>query len=540
MPDRRNSDNERIEPPARVEETLRPFVWYISDYALEASIAGATITFSVILIVVWLINARFTVDQTDIQTAVQISAAIGSLSLAVPLFLKEFEVQETLWKSFLIISSIFLISTCVGFVAFLLLSSQEVVVKLTYVGFIIIVVSSRTFLALQRLWNAHKNKNQRTQDPTTNYIPVHIRPTKPLDFLLVLPLVLVCIPTCNGWPAAFLLLFSYGVMLLFATLIGSIISIVTYSNGRTSTGEAKHKLKVTIQEVLEKNKEKAFTEQELLDALRKGPYKGHNELISRSAVQTALSEMDIEYRVNAPKATEHKKFIPRWNDSYNELALKSVPSILVLMASSKKDMEEALRAAISKKSGLSIELLKDGNVSDRMLQQFDNSYVSDKYPASCIVYNENTIPKIDIHEEISIDLFDRIIRGLLELTWFDSCIDRDYEVKLLLEFTEKKVLHDRSTFYQFFKNKIKEDDLLKIEQKNLNENDIKEYFKELLLKKLPMSSPLVKIAEETISDVAREKRIWMKNEEAIRKLKFNEGNPIDFGKGENKNSETFE
>ena len=276
MPDRRNYNNERIEPQARVEETLRPFVWYISDSALEASIAGATITFSVILIVVWLINARFTVDQTDIQTAVQISAAIGSLSLAVPLFLKEFEVQETLWKSFLIISSIFLISTCVGFVAFLLLSNHEEVVKLTYVGFIIIVVSSRTFLALQRLWNSHKNKNQRTQNPTTNYIPVHISPTKPLDFLLVLPLVLVCIPTCNGWPAAFLLLFSYGVMLLFATLIGAIISIVTYSNERTSTEEVKHKLKVAIQKVLEGNPQKAFTEQELLDALRKGPYKKYN------------------------------------------------------------------------------------------------------------------------------------------------------------------------------------------------------------------------------------------------------------------------
>ena len=35
MPDRRNYDNERIEPQARVEETLRPFAWYISDYALE-------------------------------------------------------------------------------------------------------------------------------------------------------------------------------------------------------------------------------------------------------------------------------------------------------------------------------------------------------------------------------------------------------------------------------------------------------------------------------------------------------------------------
>jgi hypothetical protein len=119
MPDMRNDGNEQ-EPPRtngeetlRVEEPQRHFVWSIPDDTLEASIAGTTIAFSVILIVAWLIKASFIVDQSDIQTAVQISAAIGSLSLAVPLFLKDFKVQETLWKSFLIISIIFLISTCV-------------------------------------------------------------------------------------------------------------------------------------------------------------------------------------------------------------------------------------------------------------------------------------------------------------------------------------------------------------------------------------------------------------------------------------------
>lgn len=551
MPDMRNDGNEQ-EPPRtngeetlRVEEPQRHFVWSIPDDTLEASIAGTTIAFSVILIVAWLIKASFIVDQSDIQTAVQISAAIGSLSLAVPLFLKDFKVQETLWKSFLIISIIFLISTCVGFVAFLLLQiNQEVEVKLISVGLIIIVVSSRTFVASLKLWNSHKNKNQQRQDPTTNSIPVHIRPTKPSEFLIILALVLVCIPTCNGWSAAFLLLFSYGIMLLFATLIASIISIFTYSNERTSTEEAKHKLKVAIQEVLEKNKQKAFTEQELLDALREGPYKGHTELISRSVVQIALREMDIEYRVNAPKATEHKKFIPRWSDSYNELALKSVPSILVLRTSSKKDMEEALRAAISEKSGLSIELLKDGNVSDRILQQFDNSYVSDKYPASCIVYNENTITKIDIPEAISIKRFDEIIGELLELTWFDSCIGKDYKVKLLLEFTEKKVLQGRLTLYQFFKNKIKKDDLSKLERKNLNEKDIKEYFRALLLKELSMSSPLAEIAKETIFCVAMEKLRGMEEMGKLKEL-LQEAfdlclSPDQFDKGENNNNETFE
>jgi hypothetical protein len=161
-------------------------------------------------------------------------------------------------------------------------------------------------------------------------------------------------------------------MLLFATLIGSIISIFT---------EAKYKLKDAIQEVLEKNKEKVFSGQELLDALREGRYKGHNELISLHVIQIALNEMNSEYRENVPKATiwGYNQFIPRWNDCYNEEALKSAPSILVfenhynnvidILSKCKKEQgSEELLDYISKKSNLSVELLKDGKILDRILQ----------------------------------------------------------------------------------------------------------------------------------------------------------------------------
>jgi hypothetical protein len=397
MPFRRYYNNERNESRIRKEEIPPPFAWYLSDFAVEASIAGATIGFSVILIIVWLLKACFLVEQSDIQTAVQISAGLGALSLAIPLFLRDFRVQETLWMSFLILSTIFLISTCVGFVTFLLQSNPEEVM-LTFAGLVSIIVVSnfRTAIALRRLHRHLKNKAKNLQKSTLDHISVHISPTKPVEFLFVILLSLVCIFTSRGLPASFLLLFSYGIMLLLATLSASIISALTHHDLRTDSEEAKSKLKDAIQKVLEESPHIAFTEQELLDALRAGPYKGYSHLISRSAVQLAVSEMDIEDRENEPKATigEYDKVIPRWNDIYDRQSFETTPTIIVfernifykdivdILSDLKEKKSKQLLAAISKKSGLSIELLKDGNTLDRTLQRFDNTWspnFSEKY-----------------------------------------------------------------------------------------------------------------------------------------------------------------
>ena len=68
MPFRRYYDNERDDSRMRREESPHPFAWYLSDSSVEVSIAGATIGFSLILVIVWLLKARFLVDQSDIQT----------------------------------------------------------------------------------------------------------------------------------------------------------------------------------------------------------------------------------------------------------------------------------------------------------------------------------------------------------------------------------------------------------------------------------------------------------------------------------------
>lgn len=530
MPFRRYYNNERNESHVRREEIPAPFAWYLSDFAVEASIAGATIGFSVILIIVWLLKASFLVEQSDIQTAVQISAGLGALSLAIPLFLRDFRVQETLWMSFLILSTIFLISTCVGFVTFLLQSNPEEA-RLTFAGFVAIIVVSnfRTAIALRRLQRLHKNKAKNLQNSTPDYISVHISPTKPVEFLFIVLLSLVCIFTSSGLPASFLLLFSYGIMLLLATLSASIISALTHHDLRTDAEEAKSKLKDAIQKVLEESPHIAFTEQELLDALRDGPYKGYSHLISRSAVQLAVSEMDIEDSENEPKATiwEYDKVIPRWNDIYDKQSFEATPPILVFeptfgyekdIAGRVSDLKEKkskqLLAAISKKSGLSIELLKDGNILDRLLQRFDKTWSFYLGKIYTIVYIEDSLlnlmpsPSSPVIKKIDV-----IVRDLQELTWFfGDRYSKDVKLKLLIKFTEDALLNIPNVFAQFFEDKIKEKDLLELlsQRDGMDLRDIEEYFEEVLLKEPFESSPLGKIAKEIIDSSVKEKlkKLW--------------------------------
>lgn len=475
MPFRRYYGNERDESRMRQEESPRPFTWYLSDSAVEVSIVGATIGFSLILVIVWLLNARFLVDQSDIQTAVQISAGLGALSLAVPLFLRDFRVQETLWRSFLIISAIFLISTCIGFITFLLQSNPEEA-RLTLAGFtsIIVVSNFRTAMALRRLQRYRKNKAKNPQNLTMDHISVRISPTKPFEFIIVMLLALICIFTSNGLPSAFLLLFSYGLMLLLATLSASVISAFTHHNVRTSTEETKHRLKTAIQGVLEENPHKAFTEQELLDSLREGPYRGYSELISRSANKIAVSEMDIENREAKPKITiwKYDKVIPRWKDDYDERVFKSVPYYILvfkpehsyythenILSNLNNELgdkgSKELLVAISEKSDLSIELLEDGNVLGRILSRFDGIWPYKDFEIAYVKKELTPFTNLNFKETDKdfIEILNDLAMNLQKVTWYSSNVDGSTREELLSSFTKDVLLKDK--VYQFIIGKLK-------------------------------------------------------------------------------------
>jgi hypothetical protein len=108
---------------------------------------------------------------------------------------------------------------------------------------------------------------------------------------------------------------------------------------------------------------------------------------------------------------------------------------------------------------------------------------------------------------------DVIARDLQELTWF--CSDRyseDVKLELLINFTEYVLLNKPNVFAQFFKDKIKENDLLELlsQRDGMNLGDMKEYFEELLLKEPFESSPLGKIAKKIIDSTVEEKlqKLW--------------------------------
>lgn len=510
------------------EKKPSPSIWHVSESALEKSIIGATITFSFIFVIVWLLRASFLVDQSDIQTTVQISAGLGALSLAVPLFLRDFKVQKTLWKSFLILSSIFLISTCIGFVAYLLQSNSEEV-KLTFIGIISVIIVSnfRTAMALQRL------------RLTTNHTFVHISPTTPWEFLFVILLSFVCILTSSGLTASFLLLFSYGMMMLFATLAASIISALSHHDDHN------RKLRKATQEVLEENPDKAFTMSDLLSALREGPYRGQSELVSRSILEDAIREMNRESREGEPKATfVNGKIIPRWNDDYKKQSFEDMPFILVFKSQEnhgdikdissdlKNNYSEELLNFISQKSGLSIELLEDGNVLNLFLGFFDGfwkyNFASMVYIKDCVeeVRNEKESEFSPSFDEVLKSLrkptrfkgefspsFDRVAESFHKSAWFCSKLECEQN-GIVLGFIKHLFSSQIKLFIQLFSKKIEDKEFLEMfhqHPEGMEWQEIREPFEELLrknlpgLKNLPESSLLGKLARSAINSCLEEK-----------------------------------
>jgi hypothetical protein len=497
------------EPNDFYKEVRKPrsSVWYLSQSALEKSIIGATITFSFIFAIVWLVRASFLVDQSDIQTTVQISAGLGALSLAVPLFLKDFKIQETLWKSFMILSSIFLISTCTGFVAYLLQSdSEEVKLAFVCVVSVIVVSNFRTAMALQRLRSM------------ADHTFVHVSPTTPLEFLFVILLSFVCIVTSNGPTASFLLLFSYGIMMLFATLAASIISALSHHDNQD------RRLKNAIREVLEKNPDKAFTMLDLLSALREGPYSGQSELVSQSILEDAVREMDRESEEGEPKASfVNGKIIPRWNDDHKKQSFKDLPSILVfesqndhedikdIISNLRSDYSEELLDFLSRKSGFSVELLEDGNVIHLFLGLFDSYW---KYNSVTMVYTRECVEKVENEERIELNpLFDKVVESFRKSAWF--CNELKYgQEDIVSGFIEHLFSNQIESFIRLFGGKIEDKEFLEMfnqDSGSMEWQEIREKFEKLLrknlpeLEDLPEFSFLGKLAESAIDSFLRRK-----------------------------------
>ena len=471
MPFKRYYDREYEKPPREEERYEKTFTWHLSAKAVEVSSAGSTVVFTLILLIVWILRLRFQVEQSDIYAAVSISAGLGALSLAVPLFLRDFNIQQTLWRSFLILATVFIVTTCVGVVTFLIQSGMEES-QLMFAGFIsvIVVINFRTAIALRRLFKFWKFTSTRPSI-TDHRTDIYISPTQPDEFILIIVLAITCIITCEGLPSTFLILFAYGIMLLLSTLSASIISSFTYSKMRTADEESKYQLKVAIQEILENNPERAFSEQELLDALRSGPYKVNIDLISRPVIQTLVSDMDNEFRENAPKVTvwEYDKVIPRWNNDYQRQILEKAPTIFVFkgkweyldddirntIVKLQSKASDELLPYLSTSFNISIELLRDANILPQILSNFNQLWTLDlnSNRRLGVLYVENTLSryKIDINAD-PIDFIRISDMNLRNDICFTVSLENDDKRLLLAEFAAQIILKQSNGFAQIIEN----------------------------------------------------------------------------------------
>ncbi len=518
MPFRRKTDREGSNYNIAPSYHQRQFTWHMSDVALEATITGATIIFSFGLFIIWFFKLYFPVSKSDLQTLVQIAAGFGAFSLAVPLFLKDFKVQETLWRSFLILSSIFLISTCVGTIAFLILGNQEIV-RLSLMGFvgIVIVVNIRSAMSFTRLRAIYKH---REDDPNSSFnYQIYISPTKPLEFLSVILLAVICILISKGLSAPFFILLSYGIIFLLATLTASIISSFKTQKADVITDRSDIKLRSAILTVVENSLSKALNEQEVIDAIRSGPYRGSKELVSRTAVQEAVTFMDSEVKEREPKISifEYDKVIPRWKDEYEIHIFNIAPLILMFEKSSyhddlkkdiipflKKNKSDNIYKYLSNKSEFSVELLKDANVLNRLLATFDNYWVDKSKQNSkyIIVYNSKVAQLIDTQIQNIILFYNTLDDKLEKVAWCD--LHNQNKASFLFEFADQQLFEEHNKLRSYFDSKIKSVDILEMVRGAndwIDEKDILSKFEKSLLSKLYRKLSFYQVAESIIKSI---------------------------------------
>ena len=160
------------------------------------------------------------------------------------------------------------------------------------------------------------------------------------------------------------------------------------------------------------------------------------------------------------------------------------------------DGSKELFATISKKSGLSIELLKDGNILARFIHHY-NKICSplEKDETYKIAYNEDNISELRqrfsglTNNKNFLKLFDREMRNLQDLSFTAHSIHYGHDnFKLLIKFVEQVILNQPNEFAQFLNNKVEKNDLLNLivqAQNGINKNKIENYFEELLLTDIP-------------------------------------------------------
>jgi hypothetical protein len=337
----------------------------ISNASYNKSMIAVSATTSILLLLYFSLHLEMKPEQTDVQTLSTIIAGIAALCFSIPIFLKEMDYRSNFWKHFLVAGFMACIATLLGSFTFLTMEEKEPLrpVTLNMIICLVLVISLNYKTAVILLkGRRHSKKNWLT-------VSLDFRQT----IILLFVSLLICFVLSHGdrLMLSFLIASMYSFFLIGVILLSILIEFLF----RTDDVKTEMRIKQAIEEIADKYKDMALSEQIVIDKLRKGFFSAEEAVISRTKVLELITEMDGEIESDQPKITiySHDQLIPRWNNDYTNLLLSTAaPVIIVPEEYNLEDKTiEAVYSALSDLSGLSVELLKDNNTIDLI---YPNSY----------------------------------------------------------------------------------------------------------------------------------------------------------------------
>jgi hypothetical protein len=407
---RRNNNEGQYQPP---QEKAKPsFIISNKSFQVASLISSTSIT--LLFVIVFIAKITYSISEGDIQNLCQITAGLSGLTLAIPLFLKDFDVSSNFWKQFYLIAVTFLCATFIGIFSFLQTNSVDTKNVTFYFWFFFAVAISTNFTSISFWKRKSIAKISISQKPLLNFC---------ISYLVLIASLFFA----NGDYLMYCtILFSvYGFYLTLSLMLSILVELFLPSPKAESNDL---KIKKAIEELAYQYKNQPLDEQDLIDKLRKESLIDNQEIISRSKVQELVSDMDLEVETDKPKIAiyDYNYIIPRWSKEFDNILRESNPKYLFLGCSSafyyRKDLEnliwdkeflksygDTIYKIMSEHCGLSVELLKDNNSLIKkyrvvkFMDEKDDHYHSQKALLLVDINSEgNSIFKINLDEEHSI------------------------------------------------------------------------------------------------------------------------------------------
>lgn len=180
----------------------------------EFNIASAIMTFMLLLFMIFVFkDSSITLDRDSMWNLVGYTGSFAALCIALPHFLKDFTSQDTLYRSFLLLSLLYTVATIVGIITLIFITDTpyDIYIDSALPKLIIAPITLRILLSVTDLIPSNK--------PDGFWAFDHY---KVVELLIVLLVIFSSIPYSKGESAALILMVLYA-STYFLSLISALL-----------------------------------------------------------------------------------------------------------------------------------------------------------------------------------------------------------------------------------------------------------------------------------------------------------------------------